>query len=245
MDREIRGYIENYQFGKMTKALYNFCNDFLSAFYFDIRKDRLYCDRPDMFERRACRTVMAELYKCLTCWLAPILCFTAEEAWSHRPEGIFEAADSVHLRVFPDVPADWKNADLSEKWSHVRKIRKVVLGAIEPHRANKTIGSSLEAHPTIFLDESYYRAADGIDLAEVCIVSQVSVESIAAAEKADDVFSLSDVSGVAVAFHKAEGEKCQRCWKILPEVGSDPEYPDLTKRDADAVRWYIQNRKAA
>ena len=100
--------VAHYEYGKLAKRLHDFCNQELSAFYFDIRKDRLYCDRADNFERRACRSVMAEIFKCLSSWLAPILCFTTEEAWSHRPKGVFEDADSVHLRDFPEAPEGWK-----------------------------------------------------------------------------------------------------------------------------------------
>ncbi|MDB5491502.1 MAG: ileS [Micavibrio sp.] len=239
LDQQVRGHIENYEFGRIIHAVHNFCTNELSAFYFDIRKDRLYCDRPDLFERRATRTVMAHLFECLTTWLAPYLCFTTEEAWSHRPAGVFEDNDSIHLRNFPVVPKDWRNDALEEKWNTIMGIRRVVLGSLEPKRADKTIGSSLEAHPTVYLAGS----ADGIDLAELCITSQVTVKP--SSEAPADAFRLADVADVAVSFAKAEGGKCQRCWKILPDVGSDPEYPELSARDADAVRWYASNRKAA
>ena len=241
-DRKIRSHIENYQFGKVAKLLHDFCNEDLSALYFDIRKDRLYCDREDQFERRACRTVMAVLFNGLTSWLAPILCFTAEEAWSHRPKGVFEDVESVHLRTFPDVPDVWQNEELAERWSHILKIRRAVLGALEPKRADKTIGSSLEAHPVVYLNEDYREALGSEDLAEICIVSQVTISN---GDGPEDAFRLNDVKGISVVFGRAEGNKCLRCWKILPEVGSDPDYPDLTLRDADAVRWYVKNSKAA
>ena len=127
----------------------------------------------------------------------------------------------------PDV---WNNPELAEKWTKIRKVRDDVLAAIEPYRADKTIGSSLEAHPIVTVDDAYAKAIDGIDLAEICITSQVTVEN---------------GNALAVTFEKAEGNKCQRCWKILPEVGSDPDYPDLSLRDADSVRWYLKNKKAA
>lgn len=237
LDGEMRGHIADYNFNRIIHGLHNFCTNELSAFYFDIRKDRLYCDRPDSFERRATRTVMAEIFSCLSAWFAPYLCFTAEDAWAHRPDGIGAEA-SVHLRTFPDLPAGWSDAALAEKWAYVMDVRRVVLGALEPHRQNKTIGSSLEAHPVLYLDTPL----DGIDFAELCITSQLSVERAAAPA---DAFTLPDVPGVAVVFKKAEGKKCQRCWKILPDVGADPDYPDLSARDADAVRWYQQNRRAA
>jgi len=242
MDQKIRSYIENYEFGKLAKAVHEFCNEDLSAFYFDIRKDRLYCDRPDSAERRATRSVMAEVFKALSAWLAPILCFTAEEAWSYRPQGVFEDAESIHLRTFPDVTDKWHNETLAKKWELVRDVRRVILGAIEPYRADKTIGSSLEAAPLVYVSETISQALDGVDLAELAITSQATME---VADAPSNAFQLSDVKDVAVVFQKAEGQKCLRCWKVLPEVGSDPEYPDLSPRDADAVKWYLENRKAA
>lgn len=239
LDEQVRGHIANYEFGRVIHTLHNFCTNELSAFYFDIRKDRLYCDRPDLFERRATRTVMSHLFDCLTTWLAPHLCFTTEEAWSHRPVGVFEDTESIHLRNFPVVPKEWKNPAIVAKWDRIMAVRRVVLGALEPKRADKTIGSSLEASPVVYLDDNF----DGIDLAELCITSQITIKPMAQAPS--DAFRLVDVDGVAVSFAKAEGEKCQRCWKILPDVGSDPEYPELSSRDADAVRWYLSNRKAA
>ncbi len=230
MNAKIQTAIEDYDYDTMAKSLYDFCNQNLSAFYFDIRKDRLYCDRPDLFERRACRTVMAEIYKCLVTWLAPILSFTCEEAWSHRPEGVFGDEDSVHLRQFPNVPEAWKNDSLAGKWFGVRDIREKVLAVIEPKRADKTIGSSLEVHPIITLPSKMAEELSDIDWAEVCITSQATVKT---------------GNDITVEFTKAEGNKCERCWKILPEVGTDNEFPNLTPRDADAVRWYLQQRKAA
>lgn len=230
MNEIMQDSIENFDFGKIIKTLHDYCNQNLSAFYFDIRKDRLYCDRPDMFERRACRTVMAEIFESLTAWLAPILSFTTEEAWGYRPQGVFDDVESIHLRRFPAISSEWQNTALAEKWAQVEIIRDKVLAAIEPKRADKTIGSSLAAHPVITLPNDMADDLADIDWAEVCITSQATIQ------KGDNV---------AVAFTIAEGNKCERCWKILPEVGSDKEYPNLTLRDADAVRWYLSKKKAA
>src|SRR5690606_10308396 len=142
-----------------------FCANDLSAFYFDVRKDSIYCDPKDTPVRRAARTVFDSVFDCLTAWLAPFICFTAEEAWlSRNPE-----ADSVHLRTFPEIPAQWRNDALFEKWDRVRKVRRVVTGALEVERAEKRIGSSLEAHPTIYLDPAFQEAVTGLDLAEIAI----------------------------------------------------------------------------
>ena len=206
MDQKVRSEIKAHEYGKLAKALYDFCNEDLSAFYFDIRKDRLYCDDPAGFERRATRSVMAVMYNSLVSWLAPILSFTAEEAWSHRPAGMFGNEESVHLRTFPDVPANWQNQELAAKWKKISAVREAVLAALEPHRASKDIGSSLEAAPVIVADADTFSALEGIDLAEICITSSAKIE------KGD---------GLSVRFAKAEGDKCERCWKVLPEVKSN------------------------
>lgn len=242
MDAEIKAAIAQHDYNTMVQKLHLFCSNELSAFYFDIRKDRLYCDRPDSFNRRACRTVLYHVFDALVTWFAPVLCFTAEEAWSHRPKSMMPETSSIHLRTFANIPAEWKDETLAGKWEIVRDVRRVVLGALEPKRADKTIGSSLEAHPQIFVTEAIEKSLSEIDLAEVCITSQATLTVGPAPE---GVFSLNDVVGVGVVFAKAEGGKCQRCWKILPEVGSDKDYPDLSLRDADAVRHYLSQRKAA
>ena len=216
MDEFVRSSIENYEFGKLAKSLHDFCNEDLSAFYFDIRKDRLYCDSPDLFERRACRTVMAEIFNCLTAWLAPILSFTAEEAWSHRPEGVFEDAQSVHLREFSAVPSEWADDDLAGKWEAIIDVRKKVQEAIEPMRASKELGSSLEALPVIATNDDGVLSA-AADMADICITSATKVD------RGDD----------NITIVKAEGSKCERCWKVLPEVTSESGH--LCNRCADTV----------
>ena len=240
LDAQVKQHIEEYEFGRMMNAVYMFCNGPLSAFYFDIRKDRLYCDRPDMPERRAYRTVMAAIFEALCGWLAPVLCFTADEAWSFRPRGVFkDDCDNVHLRTFMEVPTKWRDDALAQKWKRAFEVRDVLLGALEIARKDKQIGSALEAHPVLYLDKN----VEGMDWAELAITSQVTVKTDAAPAGA---FTLPNIVGVAVVVNKAEGNKCERCWKILPEVGSDKDFPTLSKRDADAVRYYLkQQQKAA
>jgi isoleucyl-tRNA synthetase len=239
---EIRKDIEEYDYNRIIQTLYNFCNADLSSLYFDIRKDRLYCDTPDSFERRACRTVMAEIYDFLVTRLAPFLSFTTEEAWDYRPKGVFEDAESIHLRTYSLAPQEWRNGELEAKWEKILKARDVVLGALEPQRAAKVIGSSLEAHPQVFVNEDYAAALKEIDFAEICITSQASVTK---GDAPDGAFKDAKVEGIAVVFKKAEGKKCVRSWKTLPEVGTDKEFPDLTLRDANAVRWYAKHKEAA
>lgn len=242
MDGTIRIAIQSHDYNTMIQRLHHFCSVDLSAFYFDIRKDRLYCDRPDSFDRRACRTVLYHLFECLVTWFAPILSFTAEEAWGYRPSSLSPDIKSVHLTTYPTIPDVWKNDRLSVKWDKIRDVRRVVLGALEPKRADKTIGSSLEAHPQIFVDLATAELLNGIDMAEISITSQAT---IVVGESPVGAFSLNDVAGIGVVFELAKGEKCERCWKVLPDVGIDPEYPTLSKRDADAVRYYHSIKKVA
>ena len=242
IDDEVQNAIAVHDYGAMTQSLYTFCNATLSSFYFDIRKDRLYCDRLDGFERRACRTVLAEIFDFLLTRLAPIIPFTTEEVWGYRPKGVFEDADSLHLRTFSALPGLSRQPDLESRWIDILKVRDVVLAALEPARASKTIGSSLEAKPTIYVSGKYADAVKGIDLSELCITSGATL--LEETPPAGAV-TLQQVPGVGVIFKPAEGQRCERCWKVLPEVGTDPEYPDLSLRDADAVRYHLQQRKAA
>ncbi|MEX0839770.1 MAG: isoleucine--tRNA ligase [Parvibaculum sp.] len=233
LDELVRKAYTDYDFKRVTHTLSNFMNVDLSAFYFDIRKDALYCDAPSSLRRRACRTVLDELFSCLTAWLAPVLCFTAEEVWLAR----FPSDDaSVHLRTFPEVPAGWRDEALAEKWREVRELRRVVTGALEVERREKRIGASLEAAPDIHVANADLLAAmKGIDLAELVITSQATLIE---GEGPASAFRLDDVPGVAVVPKRAEGRKCARSWRVLPEVGTDPEFPDLSLRDAAAVREY-------
>jgi isoleucyl-tRNA synthetase len=226
VDQQVRHHIREYEYEKLAKLLYNFCNEDLSAFYFDIRKDRLYCDATDSFERRATRTVMAVLFNSLTAWLAPILSFTAEEAWQHRPAGVFEEADSVHLRVFPDVPAAFKNDALAEKWDFIKSVRAVVLGNLERSRTAGEIKSSLEADISYEVHAEYKNIFAHVDMAEVCIVSKATPIF----SRADD---LKNITSSVITSTKDQGDKCERCWKVLPEVSANG---GICNRCADVVK---------
>jgi isoleucyl-tRNA synthetase len=230
IDATIRPAIRRYDWLTVYQQLYRFCEVELSAFYFDVRKDALYCDRPDATRRRACRTVLDQLFHCLTAWLAPIVCFTAEEAWWARGTG---PEASVHERLFPEVPEAWADPALADKWAKVRRVRRAVTGALEVERAAKRIGASLQAHPTVFIaDPELAEAVADVDLSEVCITSAITVERGAPPENA---YTLDEVPGVGVVPGLAEGQKCQRCWQVLPEVDSDPQAPETCRRCADAV----------
>jgi isoleucyl-tRNA synthetase len=212
----------------------------LSAFYFDTRKDTLYCDPYSSVKRKACLTVLDYLFRCTVAWLAPMLCFTAEEAWLSR---YGDAAKSVHLETFPEVPASWRDDKLADKWRKIRLVRRVVTGALEIERAQKRIGSSLEAHPIVHVsDADLYEAVVDCDLAEVFITSAATLVQD---EGPGNAFRLPEVAGVAVITNLAEGKKCARSWKILTTIGADPEYPDVSPRDAQALREWKAMREAA
>jgi isoleucyl-tRNA synthetase len=239
LDELVRKAYADFDYKRIFAALSAFMTSDLSAFYFDIRKDVLYCDPYSSMTRKACLTVLDHLFRCTVVWLAPMLCFTAEEAWLARDP----AAQSVHLEPFPSVPSGWRNEVLAEKWRKLRIIRRVVTGALEIERANKRIGSALEAHPIIHVaDQDLFAAAVDVDLAELCITSGAVLVT---GEGPPDAFRLPDVPGVAVVPQLAEGRKCARSWKISPAVGLDPQFPDVTPRDAQALREWEAMRKAA
>jgi isoleucyl-tRNA synthetase len=240
LDALVREAYGQFDYKRIFAALSAFMTVDLSAFYFDVRKDALYCDPVSSITRKACLTVLDHLFRCTVAWLAPMLCFTAEEAWLAR----YPSADgSVHLESFPEVPVAWRDDALAETWRKVRLVRRVVTGALEIERAGKRIGSSLEAAPVIHVaDPDVIAALAGIDMAEVAITSGASVLD---GEGPPDAFRLPDVPGVAVEPRRAEGRKCARSWKILASVGSDPDYPDVSPRDARALREWDALRHAA
>jgi isoleucyl-tRNA synthetase len=229
LDALVRDGYAHYDYNRVFAAVFNFATSDLSAFYFDIRKDSLYCDVKTALRRRAARTVLDAIFARIVTWLAPVLCFTMEEAWVTR----HGAGESVHLETFPETPQSWSDEALLAKWVRVRNLRRVVTGALEIARRDKIIGASLEAAPTLYLDsEADAAVLKGINLAELAITSGARVVKGAAPA---DAFRLLDVPGAAVVFANAEGEKCGRCWMVLPEVGQVPGHDDLCRRCADAV----------
>ena len=214
LDTRVRAGYTAYDFQGVFQAIFTFATVDLSAFYFDVRKDVLYCDG-DTVERRAARTVLDILFHRLTTWLAPVLVFTMEEVWLERFGG---EESSVHLIDIPDTPNAWLNPDLAEKWAMIRRVRRVVTAALEVQRTEKVIGASLEAAPVLYLaNNAVKEVLDQMPFADICITSDLTLSTDAAPS---DAFTLADIEGVAVSFVKAEGEKCGRCWKILPDVGT-------------------------
>jgi isoleucyl-tRNA synthetase len=217
LDRRIRAAVESYDWTGVYPELHNFCAGDLSAFYFDIRKDALYCDRPDSLRRRAARTVLDHLHRCLTTWLAPVLCFTADEAWCAR----FGEDDSVHLHTFPVLPEAWHDQNLGAEWETIRAIRRRITVPIEDMRRANTLGSSLQASVVLPLSAEHEGLLTDEAWAEVAIVSVVRTET--------------DTAEPAAAITLATGTKCARCWRVLDEVGTQAAHPALCLRCTDAV----------
>ena len=230
LDQIVRKGYDNFDFKRIARSLSDFMVIDLSAFYFDVRKDALYCDAPSSLRRRAALVVVRRLFDTLVKWLAPMLPFTTEEAWLDRHGD----AVSVHLEQFPDIPAEWRDEALAAKWRKVRQVRRVVTGALELERANKTIGSSLEAAPKVFVADAELMAAlGGVDMAEICITSGIE---LVGGEAPGDAFRLDEVTGVGVVFARAGGVKCARSWRYTDDVGSDQAFPEVSARDAAALR---------
>jgi len=222
----VRKAYENFDFGLVNSTLFNFCTNDLSAFYFDIRKDSLYCDARNEPRRAGARTVMDYIFRCIVTWYAPILCFTMEEAWTTR----FGADQSVHLNDFFAVPDFWKSPALIEKWKRIRAFRRVVTGAVEIERAAKTVGSSLEAFPTAFMNLDEWQELDKFPAQDIAITSHFATEALSKAPPG--AFSLPEVPNVFVVVEKAPGKKCARCWRVLEETRADTH---LCNRCTDAV----------
>ncbi len=215
LDAEVKAGYGRYDFQGVFQKLFTFATTDLSAVYFDIRKDALYCDAADSLRRRSARTVLDLLFHRLTTWLAPVLVFTMEEVWLCRYPG---EESSVHLVDMPETPTDWLNPALAAKWEGIRTARRVVTGALEVQRTAKVIGASLEAAPVVHVaDTAILAALKSVNFADLCITS--SIQLTADPEPAE-AFRLPDVPGIGVVFERADGEKCQRCWQILPDVGS-------------------------
>jgi isoleucyl-tRNA synthetase len=213
LDALVREAVESHDWTGVYPAIHHFCAIDLSAFYFDIRKDSLYCDRFDAPRRRAARTVLDHLHLCLTAWLAPVLVFTAEEAWTTR----FAEGGSVHERQFPAIPAEWRDEALAAKWARVRDIRRMATSKLEEMRQGGLIGSSLQAEVVLSFPASEDALLSAADWADNLIVSTVR---LAVAETAN------------AETEAAAGEKCARCWRVLPEVDGDTK---LCLRCTDAL----------
>ena len=240
LDAEIREAYAAFDTKRVVALLNGFMTGDLSSFYFDVRKDALYCDPISSVRRRASLQVIDEAFRRAAIWLAPVLAFTAEEAWLDRYPS---ETGSVHLQTLPHTPAEWRDDALAERWQKIRRVRRVVTGALEIERAAKRIGASLEAAPRVYVaDPDLLAAVEGVDFADICITSDIAV---VAGDGPAEAFRLDEVRGVAVEPRPAEGRKCARSWRVTPEVGRDAEYPDVTPRDAQALREWDAARPEA
>jgi isoleucyl-tRNA synthetase len=231
LDPKIREAYDNFDFARVVAALTAFMNADLSAFYFDIRKDALYCDPPSSVRRRGALEAIEHIFGAVAVWLAPVLVFTTEEAWTARGA----ARRSIHLEQFPAIPTEWRDDQLAKTWDTIRMLRLAVTGAIEIARANKLIGSSLEAAPRIYLSNpEHLKALEGIDFAEVCITSDIAVEF--GTEIPETAFRLPEATDVGVVVERAQGVKCARSWRYFDPATAAPDCPDVTPRDAEALR---------
>ena len=212
----IENCIEENNYHKMYKELLIFCSNDLSSFYFDIRKDCLYCDDKLSQKRKSCRSILKIIFDFLTAWLAPILCFTSEEAWLSDN---FNNKESVHLRDFPKPDSKWGNNILAKKWDLVLSVRKVVTSAIEIKREKKIIGSSLEALVELKVSRKIKDYINNINLNDLFIVSSAKIVD----KLSEDIFSLDEINDVKVSIRKAEGSKCERCWVIDKEVETNKQ----------------------
>jgi isoleucyl-tRNA synthetase len=235
LDGKLRQAVADYDFNSYVRALTDFCNEDLSAFYFDIRKDCLYCDAPDDPKRRAYRTTLDTLFHALVRWLAPVLVFTTEEVWSTR----FPDAESVHLLEWPEIGAEWRDVRLAARWRVLRRAREKVSEAIEPLRRDKVLGSSLEAAVELnfvspgqlgkdvgqygFTSVKFFEGVGEPEWAEILISSEVTL--VNEYQEADNVTPLVKIARTA-------NHKCGRCWRHLPEVEDDG---DLCARCAEVV----------
>ena len=237
LDVEVRRAYADFDFARVVSSLSAFLNTDLSAFYFDVRKDALYCEPDYSLKRLGALETIERIFRAVTVWLAPILVFTAEEAWAAR----YRQGGSVHLELFPEIPEKFRDPELAAQWDALRKLRSVVTGALEIARAAKEIGSSLEAHPVLYLEDEKWRAAlEHVDFAEVCIVSGIDVE---AGPAPPDAFRHADAPGAAVTVKRAAGIKCARSWRYFDPATADAEFPDITPRDAKALReWRARQR---
>jgi len=211
LDARVRRAVETHDWSGVVPEIHNFCATDLSAFWFDIRKDSLYCDASSSARRRGVRTVLDQLHRCLCLWLAPVLVFTAEEAWVAR----FGEEDSVHLHDFPQVPAEWRDEALGARFARLREVRRDLTATLESARASGRIGASLQAAPVLTLGAEEHDLA-GAAWEDIAIVSGIEVRVGEAR---------------AVEFRPAPGDRCARCWRVLPEVTA----PKHLCRRCDAV----------
>ena len=210
LGKKIEENTEKFNLHDIYTDIHNFCSIDLSAFYFDIRKDTLYCEELNGKERRACRTVMDILFNSLTTWLAPIICFTAEEAWQSRYN---DPENSVHLQTYFKPKESWFDQNIATRWTNIREFRSIVTTAIEEKRKDGLLGSSLQAKVIIFTNQNVCDELIDINLSDLFICSDVEI----------NINNEIKDNNIDVNIELASGGKCLRCWKVVKEVKDDIE----------------------
>lgn len=228
LDVNLKKSIATYEFNLWINQLYLFCSQDLSAIYFDIRKDTLYCDSADSLRRRSCQTVLNELHKYLCHWLAPVLAFTAEEAWGAWGE---PEQDSIHLNVYPKIPSVWENKKAYNLWSLILPLRIAVNTAVEIARASNEIDTQLQTSVLLELNQEKYGLIGETDLAELLGVAEVRIIFLAASDASPD-------SGIDIQVFRITGGKCARCWLAFPVISDS----GICVRCSEAVRVCIANK---
>lgn len=231
LDQAVASHVKENNILSIANELMDFCQKDLSAFYFDVRKDRLYCDDVESFAWKACRAVLWETLNSLVRWMAPILSFTAEEVWENMPNHQDGLVQSIHMEPLWTIPQTWRDPKLAEKWDKILTVRAEVISRVAESRQSGRLGSSLEAHPIVRCSPQLGDILASVDMAEVTVTSAFDV-------------IVNQHSELSIVIEKAKGKRCARCWKISNDVGSDPLYPDLSLRDAEVVRL-IKSREAS
>ena len=225
----VRSAYRSYDYHLVYHNVHHFCAVDLGGFYLDVLKDRLYCDAQSSHERRSAQTALCIILKELTQLIAPVLVFTADEIWSHLPAGL-RSEDSVHLTVWEDLPAEYRDSALESKWEELLKARRVAAKALEIARGEKLIGSSNEASLVIYSSDEVLRTLQELEaeLPMLFIVSTVDLKPWA--DRPDAGVHVDSEAEIAVHVVKAGGEKCDRCWRFSDTVGQSHDYPDLCQR---------------
>ena len=231
LDEAVASQVRQNNVLQIANDLMDFCQKDLSAFYFDVRKDRLYCDDVEDFAWKACRTVLWETINALVRWMAPILSYTAEEVWQHMPQADDRPNQSIHMQSFWEIPQIWRDPKLAKKWAKIMAVRAKVISHVAESRQSGRLGSSLDAHPIVYCSPQLEQILTSVDMAEVAVTSAFDVK-------------VNQGQGIRIVVQKAIGKRCARSWKITNDVGSDPNYPDLSSRDARVVRLIEARKKA-
>ncbi len=225
--QEIQAAYRNFEFHKVYQLLQSVCVTDLSAFFLDIAKDRLYVERASSRERRSAQTVIYHALNILLANMTPILSFTAEEVFSHIPDTLKQDLDTV-FALHPVIAAPPLSPEERNRWELLLELRGEVTKAIEPKRKDGLIGKPLDAKITIYAPESLHKALNGVNMQEFFIVSKAIL-----AEPEDapaDAFVSTDIPKLSIVVAKADGVKCERCWRIVEDLGTDADHPTACPR---------------